>query len=90
MPKRPLPPDPGSFYDAPGSPDGYVFLTPGHERLTYWSCGHARRITHKRSPFLPCPPCAAERKRSRKYLAGHVALFVLQLVLIALFARGLR
>jgi len=49
--------------------------------LTSWACGHARRIDAGRSCFLPCPACTAERKRSRKYIAGHVALLLIQILL---------
>lgn len=87
MPQKPPAPRPASWFAVPGNAEG-CWLAHDHERLTYWSCGHARRITHKRSPFLPCPPCAAERKQRRKYIAGHVALLLVQLVLMAWIMTG--
>lgn len=65
-------------------------ITPYHEGKWYrsdsqalrsWKCGHARRPDAGRSFRLRCPACTAFDKRNRKYIAGHVALLLLQLVL---------
>jgi hypothetical protein len=60
-----------------------------HERLfavdspiwKTWACGHPRRPKQERQPWQICPACEAAATRSRKYIAGHVALLLLQLVL---------
>ncbi len=88
MPEKHPAPRPASWFDAPAHPEGGCWLRHDHERLTYWACGHARRRDHERSPFLRCPPCAADRRIRRKYIAGHIALLVLQVVLLCLFAAG--
>lgn len=74
-------------------------ITPYHEGKWYrsdnqalrsWKCGHARRPDAGRSFRLPCPACTAFDKRNRKYIAGHVALLLLQLGLMFLMIGGVR
>jgi hypothetical protein len=46
-----------------------------------WACGHPRRVRQERQPWEKCLPCANSDKRARKYIAGHIALILIQLAL---------
>jgi hypothetical protein len=59
---------------------------PNNPKWKSWACGHARRSPQERPPTLKCPPCAASDRHSRRYIAGHIALLLLQFVLMGLFA----
>jgi len=70
--------------------EGGFWLPPSHQRWQEFACGHARRKTSARKAWDYCRGCAFDRKHRRKYIAGHVALIVIQLVLGFLMVGGAR
>ncbi len=55
-----------------------------------WACGHPRRQRQERQPWQKCIPCANADKQARKYIAGHIALIVIQVVLGLFMVGGSR
>lgn len=79
--KPPAPVSPVIWVDGYSMFDEGAWLLRDSKLLKSWACGHARRPDAGRHPGHRCPPCSADRKRQRKFIAGHIALIVIQLVL---------
>jgi hypothetical protein len=55
-------------------------------RLKSWKCGHARRVDAGKGWWYDCPACAVLKKHRRNYIAGHIAILLIQILLGCLWA----